>query len=825
LNSFPLNLVTAALRSLARNKRATFLTTLCIALGVAASATALSLAWTVTLRPLPFPNGERLVRVWLASVQAPRLDISIPDIADIASGITAFDAFAGTTRTRFVGLFDHGAERIRGEAVTPDYFELLGVRAGRGRVFQAGDHEADAPRVALISGALWRRLYGGSADAIGRTLRTETATFEIVGVLEDRFDGSIEADIVDFWIPLSQHLPAAAATTRLARQSWVIGRLAPGATIGQAQQQLNRLTASLEGAHGTTYRGLTLQAEPFAENWRAGVRGSGLLLFGAALTLLVIAVVNVSGLALARALDRRREFALRVALGADVRSVSLAPFTEAAIAALIGGTLGALLSGPLLNAFLAVAPIALPRYLQPEMSGVLLLAVTALCGLAAVGAGVLPALEARRASPATALRDGSRGNLGGRNRGRIGRVLVTAQVALTTALVVVAALLGRSFQALNEIGLGFRTDVVRLAVTASPADRGGDPIAFRARLVDALRREPGVQHVGLAWLTLPPWDSHRPSIFHAALGDVPPERALHISGHAVDGGLFETMGIRVLAGRGIEARDHAASAAVVVISESLAERLGGVDRAIGTEVRIADPEPRMPAVARVVGVSSDLAWDGYGEQGTGRLIRWGDPSDPRGQTLDAFYSIDQVPVAAGQFSIAVRVVGDPAVAVAPLSRVLGTVAPLSAVHWASSMADELTVEYNGTNFAMYLSLAFGLGALFLAGIGLFTILAHTVSNRIPEFAVRMALGASPTDVRVGVVRSGLVLVAVGCSVGGLVALAASRLLASVVYKVSPVDPVSFGIAVGSLMVVAALACWAPANRAANVDPMRSLRGD
>lgn len=216
---------------------------------------------------------------------------------------------------------------------------------------------------------------------------------------------------------------------------------------------------------------------------------------------------------------------------------------------------------------------------------------------------------------------------------------------------------------------------------------------------------PRVQSVGLAWLTLPPWDSDRPTFAHSSLGDIPIERAPRLGAHAVDPNLFGTMGIRLVAGRGIEARDDSASAPVVVISESLAHRLGGVDRALGSELRITEAEANVPVVAQIVGVASDVAWDGFGEQGTGRLIRWGDPLDPRGQALDAFYSIEQVPDLGSLLSIAVRVAGDPAAAVAPLTRVIGSVAPLSAVHWASAMTDELAIEYRGTNFAMFLSLA------------------------------------------------------------------------------------------------------------------------
>lgn len=812
----------AAARGLLRAPAATVLTVICIALGVAASATALSLAWTVTIRPLPFPDADRLARVWLASDTDPRLDLSIPDLADVAAAVPAFDVFAGTARTRFVALLEDGAARLRGEAVTADYFGLLGVSAARGRLFGSADHGPGAPPVALISAAAWRRYFGSDPAVVGQPLRTENATFEIVGVLEPGFDGSVESDVVEFWIPLDQYLPATAAQLRLARQSWAIGRLAPGASLAVAREQLRSLATRLGEEHGAVYRGLTLRAEPLGENWRSGVRDSGLLLLAAALVLLVIAVVNVSGMSLARALDRRREFALRAALGAGTGQVALLPFVEGALAAAAGGVLGAAASPWLLQSFLEIAPIALPGYLEPSLNGPVVLVVVTLTALAAMGAGALPAVEARRSALGATLREGARGQMGARTDGRLSRGLVAAQVALTTALVVVAALLGRSYQAMNDVSLGFRTDVARFAVTASAADRAGDGALFRARLAESLRGAPGVAAVGLAWPTLPPWDPFRPAFSHAALGDLDPDRAPRLGGHAVDRDLFAALGMTIRAGRGIEAQDDTTRAPVVVISEALAERLGGAASVLGTELIIVDDRPPVPARARIVGVAADVAWDGLGEHGTGRLIRWRDPGDPRAPRYDAYWSIDQVPAAAGQVSLAARVAGDPAAAVEPLTRVLGNASPLSAVHWAGAMSEEIAVEYRTASFALFLSLSFGATALFLAGIGIFAILTHTVARRVPEFALRLALGATPRLVRISVLRSGLTVVLIGCSLGALAAGAATRGLRQVLYEVAPVDPVAFGSAIVTLFLVAVAACWLPARRAAGVNPMETL---
>ena len=793
-------------------------------MGVAASATALSLAWTVTLRPLPFPNGDRMVRVWLASAENPRLDMSIPDLHDIKASIPAFEQFEGTARVRLVALFGEGAARLRGEAVTPGYFNFLDVRSTLGRTFAAADHAPGAPGVALISHSTWRRFYGSDPQVIGRTLRSERATFEIIGVMPPDFTGSIENDIVEFWIPLSQYIPAPMAQSRMTRQSWAIGLLRPGSTIDEARVQLQRLGATLNGQHGTLYQGLTLGVEPFAENWRTGVRGSAILLLLAAIALLVIAVVNVTGISLARALDRRREFALRRALGADARRIAMLPFLDAAIASLVGGALGAAASPFLLELLLGVAPITLPSYLRPDVSGPIPLFIAAICALTAVASGLLPALEARKAGPASALNDGARGQVGGRHAARTGRILVTAQVALTTGLVVVVALLGRSFQSLNTVPLGYRTDITRLAVTASPSDLTGDPVAFRAKLVNELRGQPGVRDVGLAWPTLPPWDPDRLTFTHTALGEVTPEHAPRTSVHAIDPRLLDVMGMKVVHGRGIEARDITAAAPVVLVSESLAERLGGNERVIGTDLVLTSEGASVPTRAQIVGVVSDVEWDGFGSDDTGRMLRWrtGDRSPQR---YDAYYSIDQAPDARALVSIAVHVTGDPAASIARLSRALGTVAPASAVHWASSMRDELAAEYRYTSFALYLASAFGVVALILAGIGIFATLSHNVAGRVPEYAIRLALGATPTKVRVGVLGSGLRLAFTGAVIGGVLAAVASRAIGQLLYGVSPADPLAYAAASVVLLAISLVACWLPARRAARVDPMKSLRGE
>lgn len=820
-----LDALVAALRGLRRSPRQAALTIGCIALGVAATGTAISLAWTVTVRPLPFPDADRLVRVWLANESDRRLDISIPDLLEVRDGISAFDAFGGTARTRITALFDEGAVRMRGEAVTEDYFAMMGVRAQVGRLLVTADHAPDAPRQVVLSATSWRRYFGASPGALGQLLRTEGEAFEVVGVMQDGFSGSIENDEVEFWIPLSHYVPAAAARSRFQRQSWAVARLAPGATLATARAQLASHDAVTRAAHPDPYRNMEFVAEPFGDNWRAGLRGSGMLLLAAALLLLVIAIVNVSTLALARTVDRRREFAVRVALGARTRQVALLPFAESAVAAAIGGLAGALAAPWLLAAFLDLAPIALPGYLRPEMQGVVLLLVAVTCMVAAMGSGALPALEARRIAPERVMREGGRGQVGGRHAGRAHRLLVGAQVALTTVLIVVASLLARSWQSLQGVSLGYDTRIARFAVTASAQDLGADPSAFRRRLRESLLGQAGVEGVAFTWPTMPPWNPYRTTFTHASLGDVTPEQGPRAGIHAIDEHFFGTMGMTLLSGRGIESHDVATSEPVVVISASLAERLGGARRVLGTTFVITDPDRVVPERARIVGVTADVAWDGVAEQRTGRMIRSGSAGASPSDRWDVFYSIPQVPASARQVSIAARIAGDVRGAIDPLSRVLSRAAPLSAVHWASAMEDEVAVEYRSATFALLLTLAFGGGALLLAGIGLFATLQHTVGKRIPEFGLRLALGASPARLRGQVLRAGLRLVLTGALVGGGVAVGASQLLRNLLFDVGPGDLTAYVISAVVLGAVALVACWLPARRAARVSALEAMRAD
>ena len=290
---------------------------LCAAIGVSATTAAAALFSAVAVRGVPFPDADRLVRVWLANTASgeTRGSLSIPELRDLEGHVASFDAFLGTARSRAVGLLDSGAERLRGEGVTPDYFPTLGLRALHGRLLTGADFAAGAPRVTVISARFWASRFGGDPAVVGRPLRTEAAVFTIVGVAPPGFDGTVESDIIEFWMPLPQYLPAALIDSRTGRSAWAIARLAPGVTQAAAQAELAGHLAAWTDAHPTLYRDLQLRVEPMGENWRGGFKTGAALLLGAVVLLLVIAALNVAGLLVARTIDRRRELAMRAALG------------------------------------------------------------------------------------------------------------------------------------------------------------------------------------------------------------------------------------------------------------------------------------------------------------------------------------------------------------------------------------------------------------------------------------------------------------------------------------------------------------------------------
>jgi len=816
------------IRSIQRSPGLATAAIVCIALGSASTTAVATLTDVALIRALPFPAADRLTRIWVEeSGVDSRQWLSIPEGEDIQS-VSSFDAVLITARVRVVMLFSGGAERLRGEGVNANYFQTLGLSPAAGRFLAPGDHVAGAPPVMVLSHGMWMRAFGSDPGVIGRTLRTERASYTVIGVAPQGFTGTVEDDLVEFWIPVEYYEPAAIIKNRTVRSSWMIGRLKPGVSLAAAQSELDSISVTWSATYPEIYRQRRLRLESFGENWRGGYRRGIGVLTAAAIFLLAVAAINVGCLLLARVLDRRRELAVRAALGADRRRIALQLFAEALAIVVAGGLAGVLVGPYLLDAFLAASPIAIPRYLNLEPDFRTLVAAAGALALAGLIAGTVPAFVGGRVNPGDVLKESARGNVGRPHERRWVSALIAAETALTLTLLVCGALLVRAYGRLDSVDLGYeREGIARLAITLSRADAGLPEArheVFR-RLRAAVQAYPGVEHAGLVSITLPPWDADRRRIGFAGLDRNAVPNGLEAGVHQADEGLFATLGIRFLEGRNFAESDGPGSGPVAIVSGSVAGRLGGASRAIGQEISFVDGDQQMPTMPsgsyRVVGVVEDVAWDGIAAQDTRRYIEYGNTTDPLSKRLDVYVPLARFP--ATVVSIAASTKGDAGQLIDALRRQITQVTPSSAIHWTSTMEDEVALEYAPTRFYALLVAAFSFSALALTSVGLFALLSHAAARRANEMGVRLALGASRRQVGVLLLRGGFTPVLIGATLGLVGAVWASAGIRGLLYDVGRFDLAAFAGAVVALALVALAAGLLPARRVAGVDPLVVLR--
>ena len=820
-------LVRHAIRQLYRSPGLPVAAVLCIALGASASAAVTTLVSATILDAPPFPGADRMVRLWLAEPDVnPRGSLSIPDLHDFGS-LTSIETFIGTARMRATALLDSGAHRLRGEGVTRGYFDALGLRIPLGRALAPPDHDPAGTPAVVLSHATWVTHFTASRDVIGRPLRLAGSTFTIVGVAPPGFSGTVEDDIVEFWVPLEHYQPVAFQQMRDVRPAWAVARLRPDTTIEQFRAEADARLAALAGQHPQLYQRRRVNVEPFGENWRGEMRRGALVLFGAGALLLLVAATNVGCLLTTRVIERGRQLALCASLGASRAQLAAQIFIETLLIVTAGGLLGAVLGGAVLSAFLTLSPIALPGYLDLSISRTALAISLGLLMVAALAAGAAPMALGRRASPADVLRDGGRGQVGVGRHGRWTAGLIAGETALTLVLLVGGVLLVRSYDRLDTVDLGFaRENIVRLAVSLSPADVGSAgalrPVYDRIR--QSLAAHPGVDGVAFVAPTLPPWDGER-ARFRIEGVDLPgaPD-GLEAGIHLADSDLLPLLGVPIHAGRNIEPADETRDDRIAVVSRQVAELLGGPERAIGRTVVLASRGAATAArrgAFRVVGVAGDVAFDGLSEGDTRRFLSDESGRSPASGRYDIYLPLGQFPQTT--VSIGVRTRGDAAASLGALVRRLGETVPASPVHWTSVMTDELALEYAPTRFYTLLVGAFSASALALTGVALFALLSSAAARRRPEMALRLALGSSRSSATFLVLRGALAPVAIGIAAGLLLTLAAGGRMAGIAHGVNGVDAVALLSAVVAFAGVALVAALRPAQRVATTAPAELLR--
>ena len=802
-----------ALRSLRR--RPTFSATvfLTLALGIGTSTAVFSLLDAALIRPLPFEDPARIAMLW--GVVGPERTVrgashrEILDWRELNHSLTdvaAYDEISLNLRT------SGEPRRVEAEMVSASYFDIVGATAARGRTFTADeDRVPDARPVAVISHAMWTTQFGGSTDIIGRTVTLNDRPLTIVGVMREGFRGiSFDTDV---WVPMMMmSLTTATSTLENRGNRWLgaIGRIKPGITMPDAQRDLNRVAERLAAAfpESNTDRGVRLSSLQDAA--LGTTRDLLVALFAAVLVFLAIACANVMNLQLVRATSRRREMALRVAVGADrgslLRQLLAEGLTLAAFGA-IGGTLFAVWG---LGALLPLLPAgALPPWVTPSMDWRVLAFATVLTLACGVLFGLAPAFQTRRLVIADALKEGARSAAGGittLRRFGLQQVLVVCEVALALMLLVGGGLMLRSLQRQLAVEPGFRANGVVTAEISLPRQYSRAAVGeFGRRLVERLRALPQVQSAAIG--------------SDVPLGGNTSAAPIYIDGvtaepvryyrHRVTPDYFATLGIPIVRGRTFVAADRDSTPLVVVITEAMAHRYWPNEDAVGRRIRFGDATGTEATIVGVVGTARfrDL---------TSSVLA--PSSEP-----DVFLSFAQRPD--GDFSVVVRTADDPATLTNAMQRELSAIDPGIPLYRVTPLAELLARQTAAARFGSTLLGTFSIVALLLAAIGIYGVLAFVIGLSRREIAIRLALGATVGRVIGLIVRQSMRLVAVGLAVGLAGAYLASGLLSTQLFGISATDPATFALVALLVLGVAVIASYLPSRSAARVDPQLALKSD
>ena len=813
------------LRYTARSARRALRTSLaaiaCVALGVGGAVFILTIARAVLREGPPFPDAGRLVRIWTYrdGAAGQRGDISYVEARDIERTARSFDAVELTARTRTAIITDAGAERVRGESVTPGYFGMIGVRPAIGRVFTRDEYEPAAPRVMIIGHALWHRAFGGRSDIVGLVVRARGNTgrgeaeerFTIVGVMPDGFAGTIDPDISEFWLPIEQYTPRVMLELRRARSTWVLARLRPGVTVSEAHTEVAAIGRQLAAEHPDDYRELSLGIERLGETWRERFRAGLTLVTSAAALLLLIACVNVAWLLLTRLAQREPELKLRAVLGASRAAIVRQLALESIVLTLVGGAIGTLLAVWGVRVFARSGVFRLPAFVPLDVDVSVIAIAVGLVLITAMLGGVLPAWLGSRLGGAGGLREIGRGTTMSRRQRRMIDGLVAAEVAFSFMLLTGTLLLVRTYANLVRSDLGFRVETLqRLAVSLDPAEHPSalEQLGFVQRAREALLAQPGVEAVSFQSGVLPPWVDDAAPI---AVAGVPRPELSAVHRHPVDEYFFDVLDIALEHGRPFLPSDDAGAHPVAIVSRSLARAVAGGDgrEAVGRTIQIGRDARALERAApiSIVGIVEDVRYHG--------------PLGDRPADHDLYIPMRQAPSAI--VSVAITTDRDPAMVLGSIQRTLGRIAPTSPLHWISTMEEELGIQYGDARLYAWLTLVFGVSGLLLVAIGVHGVIANGVTRRRAELGIRMAVGARPSDIIALVVKEGARPLVFGLGLGALAALAGARLAVSLVHGVTPTDPLTY-LSVGLLLLsIGVIACWLPARRATRLAPTRMMQ--
>ena len=798
-----------AIRGLLRDRVFALMIVLSLAVGIGANTAIFSLVNGVLLQAPDFPHPERLVALtqWAPKLlkSYPALPVNIAIYREWRKQMTSFESI-GVAQANVFNLTGSGQpEQVRGANVSSTIFHVFGVRPRLGRAFTEQEDQSGQDQVVILADSLWRRRYQADPAIVGRKVLLDGKPCEVVGVLPASFhfprEEKVGSRTLGEGLEIYKPLGYDADDLQLHMGDfnyWTTARLRPGVSAAKAQSELNVVQAAI----GKQIPGdLDLHASliPLQERMVGDVRQGLVLLMAAVGAVLLVLCVNLANLTLARAAGRARDSAIRTALGASRARLLGQSIVESTLLALTGGALGVVLAYWGLGALLAAAPIDLPRLNEVHIDARVLLFALAISLFTGLIFGALPAWRSLRSAPVEALKSGGRGSTEGRGGLHVRSLLVGLEVGLSAALLVTAGLLIASFVRLMSVDRGFQVDRVlamNLSLLSTKYPQPAERTAFFQRVLDKAAAMPGVRHVSLvsvlplmgeAWIDIVGTEHDTRSMV-----ELPSTNVRFISP-----GYFQTLAVSLRDGRDFEERDHARK--VAIVSASLAQRLWGRENPVGRKLNDNDQ------LLEVVGVTPDFRSTSLDQEPVNLLYipYWQRPR------LSA--------------SLLLRTSMDPRSIANALRSAIWAIDNEVTVPGVRTLEEVLSRSVAQRRFQMLLVLLFALAALALAAFGTYGVLSYAVTRRTPEMGIRMALGAQRRDVLAMVLRQGMMPVLAGMAAGALSAVAIGRYLESLLFHVSPRDPLAFAVSGAVLLLVSVAACLVPARRATRVSPIEALR--
>ena len=796
-------------RTLASKPGVAILAVIALALGIGASTAIFSVVNTVLLRALPYPNGDRLVMVWEQNRprSRDRNVISPANFLDWREQNKAFEdmsAFYGATYN-LTGLGN--PEEVAGMAASPNLFNVLGSHAMLGRTFTQDDGVTAKDNVAVLSYGFWQKHFGGDLNVVGKTFALDGVPIAVVGVMPEGFDFFVKENSnikknPEFWLPIAF---TERSRVRGGRSLSAIGVLKPGVTIDSARAEMNALGNRLEQQYPDFNQGWGITLVPLHTQFSGDLKPALMILLIAVGFVLLIACANVANLLMARSVARQKEFAIRAALGAGRLRLLRQLLTESVLLALTGCALGLLIARWGVDALLAISPRDLLSFTSVAIDKRVLGFALALAVLTSLIFGLLPALESSRPNTNESLKEGGRGTTAGRAH-RVLNWFVVAQVALSLMLLIGSGLMIKSFMRLQSVNPGFDPNNVLTASVSLPRAKYSETpkrIEFFQQLLARVRQLPGVTAAGAA--SAPPFMGLGAATGFDIEGQpvLPSAQKPTTDVRVVDPDYFKTMAIPLLNGRTFTDREESQESRVVIISEALARQYFPNDNPLGKRITIDMKQQNDPC--EIIGVAGDVKMRGL-DIPTRPMVYWPHAELP-------YLSM----------TVVVRTNGNPATMTGALEREVRALDKDQPISDVRTMHDWLSDSFARARFATLLLGIFAVVALMLASLGIYGVMAYSVTQRTNEIGIRMALGASRANVVRLVLRRGLLLALSGVGLGLIGSLGLTRVLAGLLFGVSVTDPAIFGLVPILLLAVATMAVYLPARRATKVDPLVALR--